>query len=359
MLSAFGRVEVSSGTLPSESGARELPIAEVLVPPAILTLIMFAIAVTTTRMAGLSWVGIIPVYFETALAVSVLCVGGFVFLAIANLGLQLAENPIRVVARRLKHRLPLVSLAALIFPLFLASYTAAKCAIPFLVGYGWERFWADADHLIFGADAWRIAHSLFGFVGAHVWELLYSVGWGFLLIGGNVVLTLYASRQKVATFFTAAFLVWLIGGWLMAMSFSAAGPVFAHLFDPTLAGRFEALRHTLASALPPDSPLLRTQAYLAGNVHSRIVSDGAGISAMPSMHIGVMSIFVLAARGTKWIVPAILFWIMIFIGSAYLGYHYWIDGIVAAAVAWVCWKAAELYYRVRSAQLHQLAALPA
>jgi membrane-associated phospholipid phosphatase len=64
---------------------------------------------------------------------------------------------------------------------------------------------------------------------------------------------------------------------------------------------------------------------------------------MPSMHLGVASIYVLAARKTPWLAPAILFWLIIFVASAYFGYHYWVDGIVAAAVAAMCWAAAERY----------------
>jgi hypothetical protein len=39
-----------------------------------------------------------------------------------------------------------------------------------------------------------------------------------------------------------------------------------------------------------------------------------------------------------------LLWLLMFLGSAYFGYHYWVDGVVAAVVAWACWQAAERYY---------------
>ena len=65
---------------------------------------------------------------------------------------------------------------------------------------------------------------------------------------------------------------------------------------------------------------------------------------MPSMHIAMTTIYVIAARRTWWLAPACAFWLIIFIGSAYFGYHYWLDGIVAAVIAWLCWKAAELLF---------------
>lgn len=123
--------------------------------------------------------------------------------------------------------------------------------------------------------------------------------------------------------------------------------MFVHLTDPGLAPRFEPMREALDVALGGEGSVYRTQAYLAGAVASTLAVKGGGISAMPAMHLGAASIYVLAARRTRWMVPALAFWAIIFIGSAYFGYHYWIDGIVAAAVALVCWKLAEAYYERR------------
>ena len=65
---------------------------------------------------------------------------------------------------------------------------------------------------------------------------------------------------------------------------------------------------------------------------------------MPSMHLATASIYLLAARKTKWFAPAVFFWVTIFLLSAYFGYHYWVDGLVAAAVAWACWHVSERYF---------------
>jgi membrane-associated phospholipid phosphatase len=170
-----------------------------------------------------------------------------------------------------------------------------------------------------------------------LWEWFYTVGWGAaFLVTGNVIV-LYARRRLVAVFFTAMFATWLIGGCLMAYGFSAAGPVFAHMFEPALDTQFRPLRQILASSLG-DGPISYTQHYLASAVQSHVAVKGSGISAMPSMHIGATSIYVLAARRTPWLAPAVLFWLIIFVASGYFGYHYWVDGIVAAGVAWACWR---------------------
>jgi membrane-associated phospholipid phosphatase len=81
----------------------------------------------------------------------------------------------------------------------------------------------------------------------------------------------------------------------------------------------------------------------------RLAMKGSGISAMPSMHIATATIFVLAARRTAWLVPAVTFWAMTFIGSVYLGYHYAVDAPVAAVVAALCWAASARLFHERPA----------
>jgi membrane-associated phospholipid phosphatase len=130
----------------------------------------------------------------------------------------------------------------------------------------------------------------------------------------------------------------------MAYAFSAAGPVFAPIFDPGLAAQF----HPLQELLNPTTayrPIGTAQEYLL--VAARETHDaqkGGGISAFPSMHIATVTIYVMAARRTWWLLPAAVLWISIFIGSAYFGFHYWIDGIVAALVSAGCWQGAAAIY---------------
>ena len=88
-----------------------------------------------------------------------------------------------------------------------------------------------------------------------------------------------------------------------------------------------------------------TEAYLASQYGKHIANPGAGISAMPSMHIAVVTIYVLIARRTIWLLPACCFWIVIFVFSAFSGYHYWWDGIIAVVVTLSCWVLAARIHR--------------
>jgi membrane-associated phospholipid phosphatase len=74
------------------------------------------------------------------------------------------------------------------------------------------------------------------------------------------------------------------------------------------------------------------------------VEAGGGISAMPSIHVTVAILYILAAQRTRWSIPAIVFGLLTFIGSIHFGYHYAIDGFVGMAVAQLCWRCAGLCY---------------
>jgi len=162
---------------------------------------------------------------------------------------------------------------------------------------------------------------------------------------------LNATPRFTAKFYSSMMATWLVGGVALAYLFSAAGPVFAHVAGSGGPDQFADLRSMLSSTLSKDSPIRLTEDYLASSLHSHIAVKGGGISAMPSMHLGAASIYVLAAWKTRWLVPATLFWLIIFVASAYFGYHYWVDGIVAALVAVASWMAAEmLFARQKSGQ---------
>jgi hypothetical protein len=289
---------------------------------------------------------IVP-YFSAAIAVTIVCVLATVFWWVLQLARVKAEHPIKIVLSKLKPRIPLLFLPVVVFPAFLIAFTTAKTAIPFTVGYRWDSFWAGADQLLFGDDAWRITHRWFGTRSLFVWQWFYTVAWGLVLIFVKALVVLNAGPRRVAVFYSAMLATWFFGGFLLAYAMSAAGPVFAPLVDPQLFSRFHPLVKILDHALSSDSPIRGTQSFLASALDSRVAVKGGGISAFPSMHIGAVTIYVLAARRTPFLVPALTFWALIFVGSAYFGYHYWIDGIAAAAVALLCWSLAERFFARR------------
>jgi PAP2 superfamily len=337
------RKTASAPNAPAEPAAQAYSTTALLLPPAILCGAMLLVGWATSRLAGVQIGGLFSPYLETALLFTFMSLCGFIFIEIVKLACVLADRPIGTVREKLRGRMVLLVLPGFLFPLFLGGFTAAKSAIVFLVGYSWDGFWAAADRMVFGNDVWRIAYALLGSAGMRVCEWFYTVAWGFALLLCASFVTLYGQRRTIGIFYTAMFATWLIGGCFMAYAFSAAGPVFAGVFDPSLQARFGEIRQVIAANIG-GGPIDETQRYLLSSVYSHVAAKGGGISAMPSMHLGAAAIYVLAARGTRWLLPAIAFWLMIFFCSGYFGYHYWVDGIVGALVAGACWKASAVFY---------------
>lgn len=324
--------------------------AAILLPTIVCT-VMVAIAAVTVSIAHVD-VSPLLSYLECAI-VTFLCVLCFIFIDVARLASVRADEPLRFIRDKLDDRWPLLVLPALVLPIFLMGYTAAKCSIPYLVGYTWDGFWADVDQFLFGNDVWRIARRLLGSSHESVWEWYYSFVWVNLFLFVANAVAYYGKRRFVGIYFTAMLGTWLVGGCVMAYAFSAAGPVFAASFDASLTERFRPLVN-LMSMSAGSGPIPTSQYYLQVAIQNHIAAKGGGISAMPSMHLGAASIYVLAARRTKWLVPAVLFWATIFVLSGYFGFHYWVDGIVAAGVAAGCWFAAEAVYSLKIRDHHAL-----
>jgi hypothetical protein len=319
-----------------------------LLLPSLLAAAANALAAAINLKTGVDGSRVFLPYVSTWAAVSLLAVLAWVFVEVARMAPKREDRPLQKALARIDRPTRAIALPALIFPLFLGGYTWAKCSIPFAVGYGWEQTWADADHLLFGMDAWRWAHAAMPASLAQAWTFYYAVIWGFVLVFSGALIAVFASRRFAATYFTALMLSWLIGGIAMAYAISAAGPVFAHLADPDLAARFLPLREELARILGEKDLVLLSQRYLAAGMNVPVALKGGGISAMPSMHIATATVLVLAAWKTRWLSLALLFLAMTFFGSVYLGYHYAVDAPVAALVAWACWRAACRFYRPKA-----------
>lgn len=332
----------------NESLDREAAAARLaLMLPALLATVMLVAGLSIGRFAGIESGGLFAPYFIGAAAFTVLSLLFYIFVAFCRLAGKLAENPVASVWTDLRKKAPLLLLPVIIYPVFLTGFTTTKCSIPIVVGYRWEVFWADADTALFGRDAWEISHALLGAKYGRYLDFFYSTAWVPVLMLFKSNVAIWATPRRAGIIFTAMMLTWIIGGWLGAYAMSAAGPVFAHLFDPALADRFAPMHLALEAIMPADSTTRLTQAYLVETLSQSGAVKGGGISAMPSMHIGAATIYILAARGTKWLLPAIGFWAIIFLGSAYFGYHYWVDGVVAALIALVCWRIAEIWFRER------------
>jgi hypothetical protein len=224
---------------------------------------------------------------------------------------------------------------------FISSFTFFKTQIPFFNPFTWDGKFAAWDRWLHG--------------GVHPWELLQPfLGWPQATTAVNAVYHAWffvlftvlfwqafstADRRLRARFFLSFYLSWIVIGTLAATALSSAGPVYYQRLSGEDGG-FAALFAYLAD-VSRVSPVwaLDVQERLWAGYEARSLGTGAGISAMPSMHVAMAVLFALLARaGARRLYPFFaLFAVAILIGSVHLGWHYAIDGYVAAAMVWAIW----------------------
>jgi hypothetical protein len=239
------------------------------------------------------------------------------------------------IARQAPPRIVAVIVGVELAAISAALFSALKAAIPNVVP-----FWADGpvaslERTAIGEDAWRLAQHLFGWAMS-LFDTLYLLWFPIQLVALYAVMTLRPSTKK-AQALVSYFVLWLAVGLFAATAFSSAGPIF---YDRIFGSQvFADLRPSLAS--------LNANGVLAASdrlwsAHEGLShSVGAGISAMPSLHVACAVWLALIVRA---LMPRlqVLGWtyaVLIWIGSVILGWHYALDGpagAIGAILVW-CW----------------------
>jgi hypothetical protein len=138
-------------------------------------------------------------------------------------------------------------------------------------------------------------------------------------------------------FFVSYMLIWWIGGGLLAVAFSSAGPVYYSGIglspDPYLP--LMAYLHDVDSRIPIWA--LKTQQLLWDGYTGKVAA--LGISAFPSMHNASAVLFALAFRQVSRGVGLFftVYAAAILLGSVHLGWHYAVDGYAGIVMALACW----------------------
>jgi hypothetical protein len=251
--------------------------------------------------------------------------------------------------------------AAVALIIFMYVFTMLKAYVPVINPYSWDTTfdrWDQALH--FGYRPWELLQPVFGWwpvtflvnLNYNMWFVVMNVFWAY-----HAFIVKPGARRT--RFFLGYCLIWMIGGGLLAITFSSAGPCY-----------FTRL------GIAPD-PYLPLMDYLkSANAHAPIWALGTqdmlwdlhqegsafgGVSAMPSMHNATALLFVLASRGwARWIrLTLIGHCVLILLGSVHLGWHYAVDGYLAWALALALWWFAGVLARwwetTPAAQDYQLA----
>ena len=219
----------------------------------------------------------------------------------------------------------------------MAALTWLKEMMPFVTPFWADPMLASFERSIIGIDAWRLVPE--GLIRAL--DATYPSWAPIKFLALLLLLCLPASELKarsILAYFLTLGLMGVSGQYL----FSSVGPIF---YDRIVGGHhFAALTARLHEQAPVAS---LASSYLWNSFVLREPGIGAGISAMPSVHVASTTWMALALT-TAWPrVRTLLwsFWLVIFVGSIGLGWHYALDSIVGTIGAIGCWKLAAWYLR--------------
>lgn len=228
-------------------------------------------------------------------------------------------------------------LAAMIF--LNKAMVELKFEIPKIQPFAWDETFSKLDRALhFGVDPWVLLQPIMGYDAiTFASNILYNF-WFIALFGIWIWFAFQAQATELRTRFLLSYmLVWWLGGGLMAVAFSSAGPAYYTLIglphDPYVG--LMAYLNDVNTRLPIWS--LDTQRLLWDGYQGR--GDPLGISAFPSMHNGSAILFALAMRHVSKPLGYIFsaYAIIIMVTSVHLGWHYAVDGYVAIMLGLLCW----------------------
>lgn len=230
---------------------------------------------------------------------------------------------------------------SVVLSIFMSAFNTLKILLPAMNPFAWDPTFMEWDRIVhFGVQPYQILEPVLSQPLATFGLNFFYNLWYFVMFSIWIWQGAAKADNEVRQRFLAAFMItWFLGTNVLGTIFSSVGPVFYGRLlgepDPYL---------PLMSYLRETSQLVPLWALTTQDMLWQSYASGegmiAGISAMPSMHVGssvLLAITAFAAGKPRlgWCLSA--FALLIFVGSIHLAWHYAIDGYAGIAVALVGW----------------------
>lgn len=238
-------------------------------------------------------------------------------------------------------------------PVFKSAFASYKQTIPLVHEFTWDFSLMRLDYILhFGHHPWRLLEPILSFpMIVRSIDFVYTT-WFYVLFLSCLWMAWTPRRHLRLCYLMSTLLVWILVGSVLATILSSAGPCF--------------YSHIVSASDNPFAPLMLRLSEISesgkGNYLDAIFNQAglwegkitatwgafAGISAMPSIHLAMATLFAfLAFEVRKW-----LGWLfvgyaaIILIGSVILGWHYAVDGYAGIILASLIWHGVKsLVYR--------------
>jgi hypothetical protein len=242
------------------------------------------------------------------------------------------------VQERFATGLPIV----LLLPLFFSIFTSIKTLIPAINPFGWDRAFAELDMVLHGGTPpWQLLQPLIGhpIVTDLIDGLYFQWFFGFQIVCFWQAFSLRDALLR-KQFFLTFLLLWVVVGNGLAILLSSAGPCFFEGVVGTPDPYAPLMQYLRLVDETRSIAAVSLQDWLWQSYQHPGAGIGKGISAMPSIHVGVAFVLALLGWRTHRILGVVLgaYCGLILIGSVHLGWHYAIDGYAAIIASYALWR---------------------
>ncbi|MGB3470761.1 MAG: phosphatase PAP2 family protein [Erythrobacter sp.] len=228
---------------------------------------------------------------------------------------------------------------AMCLALFMPAFAQVKSSIPMLTDYTWDATFILWDQSLHGTDPWRILQPLLGYpaITAFLGQL-YHV-WFALIHLCPLCIAMYVSNDETRLrFFMGYFLTWTCVGMIGAIALASVGPVF---LEPLIGNSHfaEQMAYLKSANEITTNPVIEVQNALLDWYFAGEHGLGRGITAMPSMHVALCTLYVFAMweLDKRLGIAFAIYWTIIAVSSVHLAYHYAVDGYVSAVLVAAIW----------------------
>lgn len=347
-----GRSVVAPDESPITAGMtrwRRLNLAFAPIAPAVVLLWLPRLVAALGGLPGADALG------HTALSIPALMAGGLAPLWVAAAWAKLRGRTFPRMIRLLREhgwlgeRLLRFLVLAPTITAFFGTFALWKSSIPrFHPGFVWDVRLERLELWVHGGYPDRLLAPLLGSPSAiHFLDWVYH-SWFYVLFGVVIWQAWVGDHRKLRQFWTSFALLWTVLGIIAATIFASAGPIYARL--DRASASYDGLIARLQAAEAFGPLYVHLSAWSLWNAARQGgTSLGDGISAFPSLHVGFVTLAALAGWSAHRALGIVLwgYALLILIGSIMLGWHYALDGEVAALATVVLWAAAGRWGRQR------------
>ena len=235
----------------------------------------------------------------------------------------------------------IVTMGVIAGVLFQSAFTLTKACLPWIIPFYADPMFADWDKALhFGVDPYILTHKLAAFIQPDHVSTYYFRIWG-PVAGFLPVIVCLLDRDEIRIKRTLVLFVtaWILFGNVFALAGMSGGPVFYDQLYGTQ--RFQDLEIALGASGLNKAGVGWVQDMLWSMHHSELDFVGPGISAFPSVHVSVATLFALylAERSRVLGIIGFVYLAIILFLSVYTGFHYALDGYFSIIVMIGIWAA--------------------